>query len=240
MESSSEVWQPQFVRNAAKQFADRFDIEVVIIPSLYDSLEGDLPNLVQTQGDNLFQEPFTVFFSWLSPRASRILLCQQGLFASSSAVRDLPIEDLRSWQTVSSGVLDVAKRRNLAPGSGRIVDLTSQEPVSARWRPIIDADRCANCLECLNFCMFGVYNITDGGTITIESPDSCRNGCPACARICPQSAILFPRCTDDRISGWDESDLTVSTLPAQNSQATKPDSALKTGDLLDDIDSLSW
>ncbi|HBO46379.1 MAG TPA: hypothetical protein DD670_21115 [Planctomycetaceae bacterium] len=75
------------------------------------------------------------------------------------------------------------------------------EPTSPRWYPVIDRDRCVNCLECLNFCLFGVFGLDATETILVEQPDACRPGCPACARVCPSGAILFPEHGDPTISG---------------------------------------
>ena len=66
---------------------------------------------------------------------------------------------------------------------------------------MIDYGRCTNCLECLNFCLFGVFGLDDEGAIVAEQPDACRNGCPACSRICPAGAIMFPPHADAAIAG---------------------------------------
>ena len=60
------------------------------------------------------------------------------------------------------------------------------------WYPIIDKERCTNCGQCANFCLFGVYEIKDGA-VQVVNPKGCKNNCPACARICPQTAIIFPK-----------------------------------------------
>lgn len=65
------------------------------------------------------------------------------------------------------------------------------EKVAARWYPVVDRERCRGCLECLNFCLFGVFEASAEGVEVVE-PDSCKMGCPACARLCPQGAIMFP------------------------------------------------
>ena len=54
-----------------------------------------------------------------------------------------------------------------------------------RWYPVIDYSRCTNCMECIDFCLFGVYGIDQQETILVEQPDNCRKGCPACSRVCP-------------------------------------------------------
>jgi NAD-dependent dihydropyrimidine dehydrogenase PreA subunit len=87
------------------------------------------------------------------------------------------------------------------------------EAVQARWYPVVDFSRCTNCLECLNFCLFGVYSLDPRQAILVEQPDACRPGCPACARVCPQGAIMFPQHKDPAIAGD----------PKASSQAAKLD-----------------
>jgi NAD-dependent dihydropyrimidine dehydrogenase PreA subunit len=60
------------------------------------------------------------------------------------------------------------------------------------WYPVIDYSRCTSCGQCADFCLFGVYDKQDGKVI-VTHPEGCKNNCPACARICPQTAIIFPK-----------------------------------------------
>jgi NAD-dependent dihydropyrimidine dehydrogenase PreA subunit len=104
--------------------------------------------------------------------------------------------------TVPTNVSSLLGKTPVPPGwdrgqPPRVVD----EATRQRWYPVIDFDRCTNCLECLNFCLFGVYSLDDRDAILVEQPDACRNGCPACSRICPQGAILFPQHKDPGIAG---------------------------------------
>ena len=39
------------------------------------------------------------------------------------------------------------------------------EAAAPRWYPVIDYSRCGNCLECLNFCLFGAYGLDEAGRI---------------------------------------------------------------------------
>jgi NAD-dependent dihydropyrimidine dehydrogenase PreA subunit len=68
------------------------------------------------------------------------------------------------------------------------------------WFPIIDYDRCSGCRQCLSFCPFGVYELA-GDRVVVQSPRNCKNNCPACARLCPQVAIMFPKLADAPING---------------------------------------
>jgi len=75
------------------------------------------------------------------------------------------------------------------------------EPVRRRWYPVIDFSRCTNCMECIDFCLFGVYGVDEGENLLVELPDNCRKGCPACARVCPENAIMFPQHKTPAIAG---------------------------------------
>ena len=70
-----------------------------------------------------------------------------------------------------------------------------------RWYPVIDYSRCTNCMECVDFCLFGVYGLDRVETILVEQPDNCRKGCPACSRVCPENAIIFPQHKTPTIAG---------------------------------------
>jgi NAD-dependent dihydropyrimidine dehydrogenase PreA subunit len=70
-----------------------------------------------------------------------------------------------------------------------------------RWYPVIDFSRCTNCMECIDFCLFGVYGVDGAETILVEQPDNCRKGCPACSRVCPENAIIFPQHKTPTIAG---------------------------------------
>ena len=74
-------------------------------------------------------------------------------------------------------------------------------PAGRRWYPVIDYSRCTNCLECLDFCLFGVYGVDSFERIITENQDQCKKGCPACSRVCPQQAIIFPEYKSPAIAG---------------------------------------
>lgn len=70
-----------------------------------------------------------------------------------------------------------------------------------RWYPVIDYSRCTNCMECIDFCLFGVYGLDDHERILVEQQDNCKKGCPACSRVCPANAIIFPEHKTPAIAG---------------------------------------
>jgi len=60
------------------------------------------------------------------------------------------------------------------------------------WYPIVDYSRCSACGQCADFCLFRVYTKNEN-KVEVTNPQGCKNNCPACARICPQTAIIFPK-----------------------------------------------
>lgn len=76
-------------------------------------------------------------------------------------------------------------------------------PANRRWYPVIDYSRCTNCMECIDFCLFGVYGVDSLERILVENQDQCKKGCPACSRVCPQQAIIFPEYKTAAIAGAD-------------------------------------
>ena len=84
------------------------------------------------------------------------------------------------------------------PGNGVLAEAPRR-----RWYPVIDYGRCTNCMECIDFCLFGVYGVDVGERILVEQQDNCKKGCPACSRVCPENAIIFPEHKTPAIAGAD-------------------------------------
>jgi Pyruvate/2-oxoacid:ferredoxin oxidoreductase delta subunit len=69
------------------------------------------------------------------------------------------------------------------------------------WFPVIDFRRCTNCMQCLSFCLFDVYGVSADGKIQVRNQDNCKTDCPACSRVCPEVAIMFPKYRHGPING---------------------------------------
>ncbi len=78
------------------------------------------------------------------------------------------------------------------------------------WFPVIDYDRCTNCMQCLSFCLFGVYGVDGDSRIQVQNQDNCKTNCPACSRVCPEAAIMFPKYKSGPINGDLVSDADLS------------------------------
>ncbi len=69
------------------------------------------------------------------------------------------------------------------------------------WFPVIDYQRCTNCMQCLSFCLFEVYGASPEGKIQVQNQNNCKTDCPACSRVCPDVAIMFPKYRHGPING---------------------------------------
>ncbi len=121
------------------------------------------------------------------PRAVRGLLGAAGLATDEE---HLQVLDLRTMS-------DAAILERVPSDAGR----ATTKPLETSdawppWFPVIDSARCRHCRQCVSFCLFGVYAVTPDGKAAVVNPRSCKNNCPACARICPEVAIMFPKLPD--------------------------------------------
>lgn len=197
----------------------RPDVELTVIPHVYDlTPDGPAVQALRTMTGDLF------VLSWLYPRATYWTLTAHGVHgrlgpttslepgdddtpseqqAATAPARTLWCFDLRVHVQPEPYLNEidriVGKRLEAAARTSPYQEIAGS--VRPRWYPVIDESRCIDCLECLNFCLFGVYGLGQENTILIEQPDACRPGCPACSRICPQGAIMFPQHADPAIAG---------------------------------------
>ncbi len=99
-------------------------------------------------------------------------------------------------------------------------------PAWKPWFPVIDYSRCTNCMQCLSFCLFDVYGVSGEQKIQVQNQSNCKTDCPACSRVCPEVAIMFPKYRHGPING---EEVTVDDV---RREAMKVDiSALLGGDI---------
>jgi NAD-dependent dihydropyrimidine dehydrogenase PreA subunit len=99
------------------------------------------------------------------------------------------VSDCNADQIVAAVETARAEKQAIVPGGWK------------PWFPVIDYDRCTNCMQCLSFCLFGVYGADADGDIQVQQPDNCKTNCPACSRVCPEAAIMFPKYKAGPING---------------------------------------
>ncbi len=167
----------------------------LLIPPLYHVAESSRlwNELVECVGD-------AVLLCWLHPRPAHWLLRRHQIVGAERSILNLHgFPDAESaWLAATSAAQDHPRRRTKGKHPSADADSSPHESKAARktikprWYPVIDGSRCVQCQHCLQFCLFGVYALDAEGKVQVRSPDQCKTGCPACARVCPQGAIMFP------------------------------------------------
>jgi NAD-dependent dihydropyrimidine dehydrogenase PreA subunit len=141
-------------------------------------------------------------------RAVRWLFAAAGSPLPASAV----IHNMRT-ETAEAILAKIASAPSPAPEKAEaapLADFPAKTDADwTAWFPVLDYDRCVHCRQCAEFCLFGVYAADAGGKVQVVHPEKCKTNCPACARVCPHSAIIFPKFSDGPISG-DEGRLAAS------------------------------
>ena len=100
--------------------------------------------------------------------------------------------------------LEVACRRDEGIADASAVDAGAGASSTVPWKPwfpVIDYSRCTNCMQCLSFCLFDVYGVSDDKKIQVQNQSNCKTDCPACSRVCPEVAIMFPKYRHGPING---------------------------------------
>jgi NAD-dependent dihydropyrimidine dehydrogenase PreA subunit len=139
------------------------------------------------------------------PRAVKWLFAAAGAALDPSRVEIVNLR-VQSAQEVIASLLPanapIINRQSPAPKTPTFPPSNaSTSPRPPSWFPVIDFDRCTNCLQCLGFCLFGVYGVDERRRITVQAPENCKTNCPACSRVCPDAAIMFPKYKTGPIAG---------------------------------------
>ncbi len=165
-------------------------LDCLLIPHLYHLSESS--HLWQ---DLAVRAARGVLLCWLHPRPAEWILRRRGIAHQGLSILDLGgFSDADSAFAAALSAVQESVPRGRGEGEssspGRMERF--QEPVGRRWYPVLDGSLCTHCQHCLQFCLFGVYELDAEGKVAVGNPDRCKPGCPACSRICPQSAIIFP------------------------------------------------
>ncbi len=186
--------------------AETHGLNVLAVPDVYD-----LPEVhIATAAINDLEGPVAVAADY-QPRAIYWTLAAKGLTGRRADLADLAEAKAEGRPIHPINLIgcddDAAEAKILAVtgkgSAGAVRDL--REEVVERWYPVIDFDRCVHCYECVEFCLFGVYELTVDEKVVAAIPDNCKPGCPACSRVCPTAGIIFTRFHDGGpIAGADE------------------------------------
>ena len=164
-------------------------VRVVTAPHLYHLPHGS------ELWDELaaLPEPLAIA-GWLHPRPLDCLFIE---YAGREPAATLDLGAFATPADASAAIIEAVRSTEQRDNELRRLEAA----VSERWYPVIDRSRCTGCRHCLQFCLFGVYESEASGRVSAAQPDNCKPGCPACSRICPHGAIIFPLCDDPAIAG---------------------------------------
>lgn len=172
--------------------------------------ENDIPRLFATDEEYIIVACY--------PRAVKLLLNKAGVNLDGRPITFI------NFRTENNDII-FNKLQNFAingvPSSSNHKEMTSESEWPA-WYPAIDDERCTTCGQCADFCLFGVYEKADG-KVTVVNPEGCKNSCPACARICPHTAIVFPKYKQGGAIAGDD---TIDELAEQQRQRQDIDDIL--------------
>jgi len=176
-------------------------VALEVVPDLCGLAANREPRL-KTWAD---EAPLTIVACF--PRAVRWLFRAAGAPLLDGQVRLLnmrtqPPEEIIRELMKDNGLLMIEEKSARSAGAANHQSsIRNHQSDWVPWFPVIDYDRCHNCKQCLNFCLFGVYALSDEGRVEVRKPAGCKTNCPACARMCPHKAIIFPKYADPHING---------------------------------------
>jgi len=165
-------------------------VELAIVEDLCQRAAVRDPSITSLAG----KEDVTVVACY--PRAVKWLLHWAGALPESG---NLTVLNMRTEPAE-----DIVKSLPGMAGAGENVDISASAPEpegEMRWFPVVDYSRCRNCKECMSFCPFGAYTLNEEGRVRLTYPQNCKDDCPACARLCPSAAIMFPKINDAPTNG---------------------------------------
>jgi len=162
------------------------------------------------------------------PRAVRWLFAAAGAALPGEGV------EIRNMREETAGEI-IAALTGKQSGAGKCGCISSNIPTTTEktspdendawvpWFPVIDYERCSRCGQCMNFCLFGVYEPGGDGKVVVKNPRKCKTNCPACARICPEGAIIFPKYEHAPINGGESREAAAEITRVEVSELIKGD-----------------
>lgn len=164
--------------------------EVTVIPDLCEKVSEKSPDLPEIASSIVIA---------CYPRAIRSLFHTAGVQPVRTAdIRNEGVETI--LHQLGIAVVPVADEGPEETAFRRWIASFPVKTGRDAWYPVLDKERCTDCGECHDFCLFGVYAF-ENGIVTVDRPQNCKNDCPACARMCPNRAILFPKYEKSPING---------------------------------------
>ena len=165
-------------------------MNILFVPDLCGSTASKDPELTE------FLKSDSITCVACHPRAVRWLFHAAGIPFPENGI------DFLNMRTLSANAIIEAIRLKEKQHVPRISPSTMKNSNGwIPWFPVVDYDRCKGCRQCASFCLFGVYEVDEDDRVIVSNPANCKTNCPACARICPEAAIMFPKFDESPVNG---------------------------------------
>jgi len=89
-------------------------------------------------------------------------------------------------------MVNIADHKTMVIGDRVIEPGSSEKFLTGDWRsiaPVLDKEKCINCLTCWIYCPDGSILVEDGKIKGVKL-SHCK-GCGICAKVCPKDAIAM-------------------------------------------------
>jgi Pyruvate/2-oxoacid:ferredoxin oxidoreductase delta subunit len=198
---------PKETKEKVQQSLQASEAEVTYVEDLCDLSIHEPEKLRELKGDQ------NIDIVACYPRAVKGIFHNAGIELNSSN----PVHNMRTEkaEAIISELKINQQQPNHTPETiPQLPILKSKDPNWKPWFPVIDYDRCTNCMQCMSFCLFGVYGVDEKEQIDVAKPQNCKTDCPACSRVCPEVAIMFPKYKNGPMNGAavDEKALSQETV----------------------------
>lgn len=176
------------------------------------TIKEDICELALTEPEAVAQLASEATILGCYTRAMRAIVATSGYTEPETInIRGRKVEDILKKMEIDSAAKQSHKWQAEYESALEQIKGFEVKVATDAWYPVLDGEKCVDCGKCHDFCLFGVYSIEDG-KVKVTQPRNCKNNCPACARVCPTGAVIFPKYDRSPVNGGTASEEGVFML----------------------------